>query len=246
MELKGKVALVTGGSTGLGRSVSLALASQGAHVAINYIPKVENEANRTAAEIRDLGVSSIAVKGDVSTGADVESMVAAVRGELGPVDVLVTSAGVTRYVPLPDLQGLSEHDWDWILGVNLKGPFLCARAVAGEMVQRGAGKIVNISSNSAFAQTGSSIAYMVSKAAVVRLTQCLAAALSPHVQVNAVAPGPMDTTWAEQNYPDDVVKRVRQGRLVTVDDATRAVMFLLATDSINGQTIVPDFGVVMR
>ena len=244
MPLTDRVALVTGGGTGLGRAISLALAEDGCDVAINY-SRSEHDAQETTRAVRERGRRALAVQANVADDAAVRRMVAQVVGELGGLDVLVNNAGTTRYVPLPDLDGLTDEVWDTILSTNLKGPFYCARAAAPHLRRSGRGKIVNTASNSAFRPSGSSIPYMASKAGLVMLTKALAQALAPEVQVNAVAPGWLETRWLEQHIPADARARVLSADSpppADLDEVARAVRFLAETDSISGQTVIIDRG----
>jgi 3-oxoacyl-[acyl-carrier protein] reductase len=244
VDLTNRVALVTGGGTGLGRAIGLALAEAGCDVAINY-SRSEREARETAAEVERRGRRALAIQADVADDAAVRRMLASVVEQLGGLHVLVNNAGTTRYAPLTDLDALTDEVWDSILAVNLKGPFYCARAAAPHLRQAGHGKIVNVASSSAFRPTGSSIPYMASKAGLVMLTRTLAKALAPEIQVNAVAPGWLATRWPEVHLPPDLAAQVLSGSvhpLADLDDVARAVVLLASADSITGETIVVDNG----
>jgi len=243
VDLDGRVALVTGGGTGLGRATSLALAGEGASVAVNY-SRSRPEAERVARQIRDRGGTALAVRADITDDSAVSSMVESVEEELGPVSILVNNAGTTRYVPFPDLGAVTAEEWRRIMDVNVTGAFLCSRAVAPGMQSRGAGKIINVASNSAFTSAGSSIPYVVSKAALVSLTRCLARALAPTVQVNAVAPGWMLTEWIDRHVPPDRARELRSGAVpvIPAEDVVRSLTGLLANDSITGEVAVVDRG----
>lgn len=244
MELAGKVALVTGGGTGLGRAVTLALARAGVSVAINYAHS-EADASATLAELEMGGHRGLVVKADVSREDEVRGCVTRVVEALGGLDVLVNNAGVTRYVTLADLDAVTEEDFDRIFAVNVKGAFFCARAAAPHLKAAGTGKIVNVASNSVFAVEGSSIPYIASKAALVALTRCLARALAPGVQVNAVAPGWLATRWLERYLPPAKQREVLEQRRTPpadVEDVADAVVLLARNDSITGQTLVVDRG----
>ena len=247
MALADRVALVTGGGTGLGRAISLALAEAGCHVAINY-SRSEHEAGETAAAVEVLGRRARPIRADVADDSSVRQMIDTVVGEFGGLDILVNNAGTTRYVPLTDLEGLTDETWDTILGVNLKGPFHCSRAAAPHLRKSGRGKIINTASNSAFQPSGSSIAYMCSKAALVMLTKALATALAPDIQVNAIAPGWLDTRWVEQHLPADVRVAVLSDTTyppAPLDELARLVVTLAEIDSLSGQTIIVDRGQTM-
>ncbi|MDE0168083.1 MAG: SDR family NAD(P)-dependent oxidoreductase [bacterium] len=243
MEIYGRVALVTGGGTGLGRQTALGLADEGVLVAVNYSMSRE-AAEQVVGEIEDGGGQSIAVQADVTDGLAVASMVASVEETLGPVDILVNNAGTTHYVPFSDLGGVTADMWRRIMDVNVAGAFLCSQAVGSGMQARGAGKIVNVASNSALTDAGSSIPYVVSKAALVSLTRCLARALAPAVQVNAVAPGWMLTEWIDRHVPPGRAEEIRAGAvpLVPVEDVVHTLMGLITNDSVTGAVAVVDRG----
>jgi 3-oxoacyl-[acyl-carrier protein] reductase len=248
MELVDRVVLVTGGGTGLGRAISLLLAQAGCDVAINY-SRSEREAEETAEAVRGLGRRACTVRADVASDAEARRLVDETVQQLGGLDVLINNAGTTRYVPVEDLEGMREEDWDRIMAVNLKGPFLCARAAAPHLRGRGRGKIVNISSTSAFTTTGSSIAYMASKAGLVVLTRTLARALGPEIQVNAAAPGWLATRWADEHLPPEERDRLFASPTFPTaqpEEVAETVLFLLRVDSITGQTIIVDSGTTLR
>jgi len=246
MDLGGKIAIVTGGGTGLGKSISLKLGLAGATVAVNYPGLDEVEANQTVAEIVGAGGQAFAVKADVTAGTDVKNMIVSVVENCGRLDILVNNAGTTVFIPFGDLEALSEVDWDRILAVNLKGSFLCAREAVPHMKRAGAGAIVNITSASAFRGGASScIAYSVSKAGLRMLTECLAVALAPEIRVNSVAPGGMLTRWGAR-WGEEELKRQAKAlplkRHAAVDDVADGVLFAIGNDSMTGQTIVVDSG----
>jgi 3-oxoacyl-[acyl-carrier protein] reductase len=247
MELEGRIALVTGGATGLGRAVAESLAEAGCSVAINY-SRSKEEALEAAASIELRRRKALLAQADVADPTAVASMLRSVESSLGPVSILVNNAGVTEYVPFPQLDLVTKEQWERILGVNVIGAFLCAQAVAPGMLAAGGGAIVNVSSLSAFTASGSSIPYTVSKAALVSLTKCLARALAPAVRVNAVAPGWMLTRWIDAHLPPEEAEPFRTGSAPTVpvEDAAAAVLAVLRNDSLNGQTLVLDRSRIVR
>jgi 3-oxoacyl-[acyl-carrier protein] reductase len=248
MELRGKAALVTGGGTGLGKVISLKLAREGADVAVVY-SKSAAEAEQTVGEIRALGRRALAIRADVSRESDVQAMVDEVVRGLGRLDVLVNDAGYTVFVDFKQLADVTEEAWDRIMDVNVKGAFLCSRAVAPHMRARGKGAIVNVTSVSGVRAGGSSIAYSVSKAGETMLTKCLAMSLAPEIAVNAVAPGLMDTRWGRL-WGDEAFERNAKNsplqHIPTLDDISDTVLFLLKNDSMTGQSIVVDSGGFMH
>jgi 3-oxoacyl-[acyl-carrier protein] reductase len=243
VDLRGKTALVTGGGTGLGRAIALALAEAGASVAVNYAHSAD-EAAATVEDITRLGSRACAFKADVSNWDEVGEMVRGVQAQLGAIQILVNNAGVSRYVPTPELSVITERDWETILGTNVVGAFACVRAVVPGMLAIGSGRILNTASNSAFTSAGSSIPYVVSKAALVSLTLTLARTLAPTILVNAIAPGWMETRWLNRYLPADVQRTVAESRfaLIDVSDAASGALALITNDAITGEVLVIDRG----
>jgi NAD(P)-dependent dehydrogenase (short-subunit alcohol dehydrogenase family) len=224
--LSGSVALVTGGASGLGAAIVRALAGAGARVAVNYATSAD-AASALAAEI-----GGIPVRADVRDEVAVARMFQEVGDELGPVDLLVNNAGVTRYAP-PDDLSVSAAEWERILGVNLVGAWNCVRAAAPGMQERGSGAVVNVASDAAFLLEGSSVPYVISKVGLVALTRVLAGSLAPAIRVHAVAPGWMDTPWLDRYMPDDMLAPLRAGAepMVDVQRVVAEVLRLLASDT---------------
>ncbi len=243
MDLKGSVALVTGGGTGIGRAASLLLARAGAAVAVNY-SRSEGDAEATASEIRATGGRSIAVQADVSDNAAVETMVGRVVREWDRLDVLVNNAGTTFFVEHADLDALTEAMWDRILAVNLKGVFFCCRAAARVMRRQAGGRIVNVASIAGLTGQGSSIGYCASKAGVIAMTKSLALALAPAIMVNAVAPGFVETRWTEgkDEFRARSLAGTPLGRVAAPEDVADAILYLAKTDFVTGQVITVDGG----
>ena len=247
MDLKDKVVLITGGGTGLGRVTSLAMAREGAHIAVGY-SRSENDAFSTVKELKGLGVNAIAVKADVSDSKAVIAMVEKVMQEFGRIDVLVNKAGFTVFVPYEDLDGMKEEDWDRLMAVNAKGPFLCCKAVAPIMRKQGRGRIVNIGTVSGIRPLGSSIGYSVSKAALTHFSKCLAKALAPEITVNLVAPGAMLTRWVP-NLTEEKKQQTIEGsplkRYSELEDVAAAVLMVAKNDSMTGEIVKVDAGLCL-
>ncbi len=245
-KLEGKVALVTGGGTGIGKATSLLFAREGADVAVNF-SRSRSDAEDTASEIRQLGSQAIAVCADISNDDAVRSMVGRVVKTLGRLDILVNNAATTTFVLPRDLEGMTEELWDEILDVNVKGTFFCSRAAIAAMRSHDGGHIVNVSSDSAFTGRGSSIAYTVSKAAIINMTLALAISQAPEIRVNAVAPGVVETRWIDKIKPlaDAARRKNPLQRLACPNDIAEAILSLVANDFITGHTLVVNGGATL-
>jgi len=248
MRLSGKVALVTGAQQGIGRAIAVALARDGADVGVNFLDDAA-AAERVADEIRSLGRRAVTVQADVAQAAGVEAMVTAVVDALGPPEVLINNAGV---FPRASFLELQEREWDHVLGVNLKGSFLCAQAVARALVAADRpGAIVNISS-SAVRGDARGVHYSASKAGVVGLTRAMALALAPHrIRVNAIAPGLTDTAQPRYgNTEEQLAVRAGEiplGRMARPEEIARVAVFLATSEAcwITGELIHVNGGVYM-
>jgi 3-oxoacyl-[acyl-carrier protein] reductase len=249
MQFGGAVAIVTGGGTGIGRAVGESLARAGARaVVVNYSRSAE-EAEATAAALRELGCEGVPHQASVADDAAVRAMVAETVTRFGRLDVLVNNAGTTRFIPQRDLDALTDEVWDEILSVNLKGTFYCCRAAAPAL-REARGAIVNVSSIAALRASGSSIPYGVSKAAILQLTRGLAGALAPEVRVNAVAPGLVATRWFRSAMGEEAAasQEARLAELTplrqvaTAEHVAQAVMGFLGADQVTGETLLVDGG----
>jgi 3-oxoacyl-[acyl-carrier protein] reductase len=243
-KLSGTAALVPGGGTGLGRAISLALAAEGMDVAVNY-SRSAAEAEATVADLRATGRKAVAIQADVADDTQVRRMVDTAAAELGRLDLLVNNAGMTVFVPFGDLEGMLESDWDRIMAVNTKAPWLCARACAPVMRRTGGGHVINITSVSGVRPGGSCIAYSVSKGATEMLTRALALALAPDIAVNSIAPGLMDTRWGRL-WGDEHFERQAKanllGRIPSLEDIAASAVFLATNRSVTGRTLIVDGG----
>jgi len=246
MDLKGAVALVTGGNGGLGQRICRALAREGAHIAV-VCARSRDQADEVARELASgHRVDAAAFACDVTDGAAVGRLVADVAARFGRLDVLVNDAAYNTAIPFHDLDGLTEEVWDRIMAVNLTGPMRLTRAVAPAMKAQGRGRIVNISSVAGLSPTGSSIAYAVSKAGLIHLTRCMAVALAPETLVNCVAPGLLEGTRATANLRPEQVERAASASLLKKpadkDDCADMVVAMCRTETMTGQTVVIDAG----
>ena len=251
MALQGKVAIVTGGGTGLGAAVSLGLAARGARVLVNYARSVD-DAERTAEACRAEGVEAIAVKGDVGDDAACRAVVEAAVSRWGRVDVLVNNAGRTTFAAADDLDALNDEDFLDIYRTNLLGAYHMIRACAPHMREAGFGAVVNISSIAGLTGVGSSIAYACSKGALNTLTLSLARALGPEIRVNAVCPGFIATRWFSDPFGEAGMQRIIADqeavtplrRAGTPEDIAKSVLFLAdeGSEHITGVTLVSDAG----
>ena len=252
MQVEGRAALVTGGGTGVGRATALDLARRGCSVAVNY-SRSADDAEQTAADARALGVRALAVQADVADDAQCRSLVATAVAELGRLDALVQSAGVTVFVPHADLDKVQAQDWEHLMAVNVVGAFQCARAARGPLEAAGDAEIVNVSSVAGIAGVGSSIPYCASKAALNNLTLTLARALAPKIRVNAVAPGFITGRWLAGGLGDayDAIKgameaRAPLGRVCDPEDVATAILSLITgSDLVTGQIVAVDGGMLV-
>jgi len=245
VDLRGRGALVTGGSGSLGSAISVALAEAGCDIAIGYVGNREG-ADDAVRAVEKLGRKAYRVQLDQAEPTAIEPAVARATRELGRLDVLVNNAGWNIGIPFADLDALTTEIWERIFHTNVRGPFQLARAAAAPMRAQGGGRIVNIASVSGLKPTGSSIAYASSKAALIHLTRCLAVALAPTITVNCVAPGLVEGTRMALRIPPEVVDRLRREavlkRASDAGDIANQVVSFCRADSMTGQVVVIDGG----
>jgi 3-oxoacyl-[acyl-carrier protein] reductase len=239
-DLGGRIALVTGGSRGIGAAIAVALAEAGADVAINYRERAE-AAGTVAKNVGATGRRAIAVAADVSNGEDVSRMIDKVTAAFGRVDILVNNAGIGRR---RSPEELTEAEWDATIAVNLKGAFLCTQAVLAGMQARGFGRIVNISSGAARGPGGIGVHYNASKAGLEGLTRGYAARLArTGVTVNAVAPSLIETEMIPGGV-EEAAKRVPMGRVGRPEEVAQAVVMVAANAYMTGQTVQVNGGIL--
>jgi len=246
-KLTGKAAIVTGASRGIGRAIALKLAEEGAKVAVNYSGS-QAKADEVVDLIRQNGGEAFSVQADVANAESVQEMVAQTMEHFGSVDILVNNAGITRDNLL---MRMKEDEWDDVMNTNLKGVFICTKAVTRQMMKQRSGKIVNISSIVGVAGNPGQANYVAAKAGVIGLTKTAAKELaSRNIHVNAVAPGFITTEMTEE-LPEEVkgqmLSQIPLGKLGNPEDVAKAVVFLSTSDSdyMTGQTLHIDGGMVM-
>lgn len=247
MDLQQTIALVTGGGTGIGRAISLALAHRKATVIVNY-SRSKHDAEETVRTILEQGGRAVALQADVSQDKEVRNMVDQIVQQFGTADVLVNNASITQHIPMDDLEAATEEVWDALWDVNVKGMFYCARAVAPYMKNNRRGAIVNLGSIAGQTGLGSSLPYAVSKAAVHGLTKSLARALAPDIRVNCIVPGAVATRWwaGREEQMKQLAPHLLLQRISTPDDIASMVCFALEQEAMTGQIITVDSGQTLQ
>ena len=250
MDLKGAVALVTGGNGGLGQRICHALAREGVHIAVMYAQSREQAEGvaRDLASRYQIGAAAFAC--DIVDSVAVDQLVSDVTKRFGRLDILVNDAAYNKSIAFADLDSLTPEVWDKIMAVNLTGPMRLTKAVAPIMKAQGRGRVVNIASVAGLTPTGSSIAYAVSKAGLIHLTRCMAVAMAPETLVNCVAPGLLEGTRATANLRPEFIARGAESSLLKKaadkDDCADMVVTMCRTETMTGQTIVIDSGRVFH
>lgn len=250
MKLEGKVAIITGGGTGIGRSIALEFAKAGANIVVASRRLFILE--KVVKEVEAVGRRSLCVQADISQKADVDNLVQRVMAEFGTIDILINNASVGD-IEVPLLE-TSEDDWDRVISINLKGYFLCSQAIGKMMAEQEKGSIINIASVSAFRPPSDGGIYNIAKAGEVMLTLVLARQLASfNIRVNAIAPGMIRTgmTKAVWSNPDRLRRLedwIPLGHMGDPNDIARAALFLASEDSrhITGHTMVIDGGQLLR
>lgn len=247
MRLEGKVALVTGASRGIGREIALELAREGASVAVNYAGS-EAKALEVVDEIKAMGRDAFAIQADVSNSESVTDMAKETIERFGKLDILVNNAGITKDNLL---MRMKESEWDDVININLKGVFLCTKAVTRQMMKQRSGRIINISSIVGVSGNAGQANYVAAKSGVIGLTKTTAKELSSRgITVNAVAPGFITTDMTDKLNEDvktEMLKQIPLARFGEPKDIARTVIFLASEDSayMTGQTLHIDGGMVM-
>ncbi|PZM07354.1 SDR family NAD(P)-dependent oxidoreductase [Rhizobium tubonense] len=245
-----KCVIITGGGSGIGAATAIAFAKAGYDIVVNYSSNRDG-ADSIVEECRSLGVEAISAAGDIADDAACLSIVDAAVQRFGRIDALVNNAGVTRYAPAQDLAAANAADFEHIFSVNVIGTYQMIRAAAGRLSKASLGSIVNISSDSAFSGSGSSLAYAASKGAVNTMTVGLARSLAPHIRVNAVCPGFVDTTWALSWHSEESYETFKQGLLAAAplktipdaEDVADAILWLTdRATRVTGQCMIIDSG----
>lgn len=247
MDLKDKVALVTGGTRGIGREIALALAQEGANIAISYTSN-EDKAMVVVEELKEKSINAIAVKANVVNNDEVLNLVKEVEEQLGIIDILVNNAGITKDNLLIRM---SEDDWDSVLDVNLKGVFLSTKAVARSMMKKRYGKIINISSVVGVSGNAGQGNYSASKAGVIGFTKSMARELASRgIRVNAIAPGFIETDMTDvlkEEIKNEMINNIPLGSFGKPGDIANLVVFLASANSdyITGEVIKVDGGMAI-
>ncbi|MEH6556192.1 MAG: SDR family oxidoreductase [Oceanicoccus sp.] len=250
MDLKSKVAIVTGSSSGVGAATARLLASKGCNVVINY-SRSNDAAQKVAADCQQLGVETLVCQADVSSDDACRSLAAQANDKWGRIDILVNNAGTTKFVPHDQLEGLDKDDFFAIYGVNVVGPYQMLRACESSLRASGDAAVVNVSSIAGVRGIGSSVAYAASKGALLTMTKSLARVMGPEIRVNAVCPGFIQGEWLEQGIGADNYQKIKRSleesaplkKTCTGESVAESIVsFIEGHAIVTGQHIILDGG----
>lgn len=243
IDFKNKVFIITGGGTGIGKATALKLADRGAKLVINY-SNSETEAKKVVEEIIEKGGTAFAFKANVASEHEVNNMIDQTITQFGRLDGLVNNASITAQIPMNDLESATDDVWDSLYDVNVKGMFHCVKAAVPHMKKQKAGAIVNVGSIAGTTGIGSSIPYAATKAAIHTMTKSLAIALAPHIRVNCISPGAVDTRWWSGNEDKmyQLAGNLPLQRISSPEDIADAILFQLKQESLTGQVFTIDNG----
>lgn len=253
MHINGKVAVVTGSSSGVGRATAELLADLGASVIVNYL-RGADAAQQVVQRIRDNGGQATAVQADIRHDRDCRRLIQAAVDHYGTLQILVNNAGMTHFIPHHDLEAVTDDIWDDIIAANLRGVFNCTRAAAPHMQTAGEGAIVNVSSVAGAGGGGSSIPYAASKAGVNVITKSLARVLGPNIRINTIAPGFIEGRWLQSGLGQDNYQTTRDHlsqttplkAVATPQSCADAIIALIERNTfVTGQTITVDGGATL-
>lgn len=240
---KNKVFIITGAGTGVGKATALKLADMGAKLVINY-SNSEKEAKKVVEEIIEKGSIAFAFKANVANEHEVNEMIHQTIAQFGRLDGLVNNASITAQIPMHDLESATDDVWDSLYDVNVKGMFHCVKAAVPHMKKQTSGAIVNVGSVAGTTGIGSSIPYAATKAAIHTMTKSLAIALAPHIRVNCISPGAVDTRWWSGNEDKmyQLAGNLPLQRISSPEDIADAILFQLKQESVTGQVFTIDNG----
>ncbi|MGU3394796.1 SDR family NAD(P)-dependent oxidoreductase [Priestia aryabhattai] len=242
-DFKNKIFIITGGGTGVGKATALKLGDKGAKLVINY-SNSETEAKKVVKEITEKGGIAFAFKANVANEHEVNEMIHQTITQFGRLDGLVNNASITAQIPMHDLESATDDVWDSLYDVNVKGMFHCVKAAVPHMKKQKSGAIVNVGSVAGKTGIGSSIPYAATKAAIHTMTKSLAIALAPHIRVNCISPGAVDTRWWSGNEDKmyQLAGNLPLQRISSPEDIADAILFQLKQESVTGQVFTIDNG----
>ncbi|MGZ0878025.1 SDR family NAD(P)-dependent oxidoreductase [Priestia megaterium] len=243
IDFKNKVFIITGGGTGVGKATALKLADMGAKLVINY-SNSEKEAKKVVEEIIEKEGTAFAFKANVANEQEVNEMIHQTITQFERLDGLVNNASITAQIPMNDLESATDDVWDSLYDVNVKGMFHCVKAAVPHMKKQKSGAIVNVGSVAGTTGIGSSIPYAATKAAIHTMTKSLAIALAPHIRVNCISPGAVDTRWWAGNEDKmyQLAGNLPLQRISSPEDIADAILFQLIQESVTGQVFTIDNG----